>query len=333
MTTEMFNTDNVEDTQSSVESEGASIFDNPEDINLFDDPTPSPEPETEVEDNPGKPEQSSELDELSQDEPGPETEESENSDKDEDNPLDIPEDMLPSKYKGKTREDVIEMHQNAEKMLGKFKGREKDFELLDILVDKANSNPEAARMLDAIVSDKLDELTKQSKEQPSDSSEYDSFEDEEYLSDSDKEIRDLKGTVQKLTEMVEGLTKQQQEAKPAIEHSQKEVQQQKELKMMQDAVGRQKTRLNVEISPKELYQFAEKYHKDYQFTSWHDAASTLAAIKVRKLDSARRETSRKKRAEAPNVAGKNTPADTTPDKTYGSWDDLKKTIAATLSKS
>ena len=294
----------------------------PATIDIFGtDPAPVTEPEVTADDNP---------EDFIPD--GPEAVMEDNSATGEDNLL---EDFLPDKFRGKSKEDIVKSYEELESKLGEqslqISTRKKDLETHDLLMQRVNgpNGIKTARLLDAILRDDFSSLdsdfsSPSSKDEYSDDFDGDGF-SEEIPSAVNKKLNSLENMVKQLTEQLSS-------TKPAIQHSQEQLNQQKTMQAVGDAAKAMQTRHNIKMDPKEMVEFGQKYKAKYNFRSWDDVAHEYAAVKLRQADAIRRDANKEKNKNAPVVNKETSQEVYTPGAKYGKWSDLSSSIAEQLSK-
>lgn len=236
------------------------------------------------------------------------------------------------KFKGKSREEIIEAYKNLESMSGKYASRKADLENYDMLMEriKGENGFQVAKMLEAIIKNDFSDLSSiitapQSEEQ------IDTGlpEDFEYMSESEKSMYKRMQMMEKnLKEITEKLSKSGE----AIQHADQRRKQEEffnEARKVANDVG---SRHKMQIDPKDLITFAKENAATLNFNSWQDVAYEYVIAKKGQITAKRREAQSAARGAAPKVTPGASQKPNAPIDVFKDWGDIGNLVRSHLSK-
>lgn len=233
-------------------------------------------------------------------------------------PEEMDNDTVPEKYRGKSVEDVIQMHIELEKLHGKYASREQDFAVLDSIAANAGNNELFQNALRAIISNDEEALKALVTPQSDDYGYSDSYEDSYQDDKVSKRLKALEAENEKLRKQNETFSNQNQQAqmKAALDAE------------IKSAIEYANKTFRLDMKPEEVIEFAQKNKDKIRFTSFSHAATELAARKVARAKASRGETPKG----GPAMPHGNAKPTTPPATKVETWGDFRNSLKDIITK-
>jgi len=227
-------------------------------------------------------------------------------------------DDLPEKLRGKTAPELAEMYVNLEKTLGKYSSAEEDLEIVRRLKEAGTKDGRVFTALENILMGKTEELLPSpvKEDAPGDD------EDDYYLTEEQKELKELRAKVQ---ELEKNLTENDD-----IKFARQAREEQERQRVASRIADEYSKMFGVRITGKELPEHFKKFSSKFNFRSLEQVAAHLARTKLMEAEGLSG-GGKKPRPPAPNVKG-GTPRSHKPgaEEPYKSFDDFKARVTAAL---
>ena len=239
----------------------------------------------------------------------------------------------PDKFKGKSREDIIQSYQNLESLHGKVSSRKTDLDVYDTLMSKVKdtkSGMKAAQLLNAVLTDDYSSLQGVLNDQSGDGQVDDSLpEDYEYMSDTEKAMYSRMKQMEKSLEEISGKLSK---SDPAMEHANVQYKQRQVIEEASNVANTVGNRHNIKIDVQKMIAFGRENAEKYKFSGWNDVAYEYVMLQKQEFGAKQRETQDSRRASAPKITPGNSQKANAPTNTYNKWTDLESSIRAQLNK-
>lgn len=226
-------------------------------------------------------------------------------------------DDLPEKLRGKTTAELADMYVNLEKTLGKYSSAEEDLEIVRKLKEAGTKDGRVFTALENILMGKMEEILPSPDKEgaPGDD------EDDYYLTEEQKELKELRAKVQ---ELEKNLTENDD-----IKFARQAREEQERQRVASRIADEYSKMFGVRITGKELPEHFKKFSSKFNFRSLEQVAAHLARTKLMEAEGLSGKS--KSSAPAPRVSGgkprSHTPGSESP---YTSFDDFKARITAAL---